>query len=71
MLGDTDVLARKLAVDPIPRIRNERRLNPSECPRKFRIPKVNFKAKKYFEMIDWANESISEPPLTLHLTGMR
>jgi hypothetical protein len=68
MLADTDVNARKKAVQTILQIRNERTTD-DECPRKFLIPKLDFDADKYYDMIDWTQQPIFEPPLTTHLTG--
>ena len=30
---------------------------------KYRLPKVNFQAETYVDMIDWEAEYLSEPPL--------
>ena len=36
--------------------------------RKFKVPKINFLAQSYTELIDWENTALSEPPLTLSKT---
>lgn len=36
--------------------------------RRFIIPKINFQASSYHEMIDWEDTVLTEPPLTLSLT---
>jgi len=35
---------------------------------KYRLPKVNFQAETYVDMIDWEAEYLSEPPLTCNKT---
>ena len=47
------------------------RLEPEESAaiaastvRKYRLPKVNFQAETYVDMMDWEAEYLSEPPLT-------
>ena len=37
--------------------------------RKFKVPKINFLAQSYTELIDWENTALSEPPLTLSKTN--
>ena len=51
-------------------------LEPSEIKsissskiRKFVIPKINFDAKTYTELIDWHSPNLTEPPLTKMLSG--
>ena len=36
--------------------------------RKFKVPKINFLAQSYTELIDWENTALSEPPFTLSKT---
>ena len=36
--------------------------------REFIIPKINFEATEYPDMIDWETSKLSEPPLTLSLS---
>ena len=51
------------------------RLEPEESAaigsatiRKYRVPKVNFQAETYVNLIDWEAEILSEPPLTRNKT---
>ena len=51
-------------------------LEPSEIAaissskvRKYILPKINFKAYTYTELIDWETSQLSEPPFTLTLTN--
>ena len=36
--------------------------------RKYRLPKINFKAESYTDLIDWEASFLTEPPLTLGKT---
>ena len=36
--------------------------------RKYVLPKINFEATSYTQLIDWKNPGITEPPLTLSMT---
>ena len=62
MLADPEGIPRKKAVEQILQLRNG--TSVSDCHRKFLIPKLNFDAENYFDMIDWTSETIFEPPLT-------
>ena len=51
-------------------------LEPSEIAaissskvRKYILPKINFKAETYTELIDWETSQLSEPPFTLNMTN--
>ena len=50
-------------------------LEPSEIAaisskvRKYILPKINFKAETYMELIDWETSQLSEPPFTLTMTN--
>ncbi|GBN04313.1 hypothetical protein AVEN_122427-1 [Araneus ventricosus] len=33
----------------------------------FKIPKLNFEAADYIDLIDWSNCVVTEPPLTMHI----
>ena len=51
-------------------------LEPSEIAaissskvRKYILPKINFKAETYTELIDWETSQLSEPPFTLTMTN--
>lgn len=59
MLVDTRQHIRELAVR---RILKARQLGIGK--RIFKIPKINFDAQDYVDLIDWSNCTVSEPPLT-------
>jgi hypothetical protein len=65
MLTDEKKELRQLAVERIMQARSS-----GDTSRKFIVPKINFKAKEYTEMIDWA-DTISEPPVTKHISSPR
>jgi hypothetical protein len=44
------------------------RLEKSSTLREFRIPKFNFDASEYFDLIDWQNTVVTEPPLTINVS---
>ncbi|GBM07088.1 hypothetical protein AVEN_177056-1 [Araneus ventricosus] len=33
----------------------------------FKLPKLNFEAADYIDLIDWSNCVVTEPPLTMHI----
>ncbi|GBL76232.1 hypothetical protein AVEN_234498-1 [Araneus ventricosus] len=33
----------------------------------FKLPKLNFEAADYIDLIDWSNSVVTEPPLTMHI----
>ena len=47
---------------------SEKKSISSSNVRKFVIPKINFDATTYAELIDWESSKLTEPPLTLSLT---
>ena len=47
---------------------SEKKALSSSNIRKFIIPKINFNAQSYAELIDWEKSKLTEPPLTLSLT---
>lgn len=61
MLTDENINIRKLAVD---RIIEARATQNSDVIRTFRVPKINFLATHYTEIIFWDKTNITEPPLT-------
>ena len=36
--------------------------------RLFKVPKLNFDAGDYVELVNWQNNCITEPPLTIHIS---
>lgn len=44
------------------------RLEKSSILREFRVPKLQFDASEYFDLIDWKNTGVTEPPLTMNVT---
>ena len=68
MLSDTDEKVRVMAVDKIQGIRGDKECGDNYT-RKFNIPRLNFKATKYTEMIDWKLEAVHEPSLTTSLSS--
>lgn len=57
MLFDEEEQVREKAIDWIGEA------EASVQPRQFKVPKINFKAKGFVEMVDWSNTSITVPPL--------
>lgn len=62
-LGDSRENVRELAVNKIleSRVKNK----DETIIREFKIPKLNFNADDYIELIDWESISFTEPPLTM------
>ncbi|KAK3920111.1 DNA-directed RNA polymerase subunit beta' [Frankliniella fusca] len=63
MLGDEQKCLRELAVRRVTNAR-ARALGAaiSDSPRQFIVPKINFQAKQYCDIIDWP-EAVTEPPI--------
>ncbi len=57
---------KKLALRRIINIRS--RKQTSKQVKMFQIPKIDFGASEYFDMIFWHDVEVTEPPLTRHLT---
>ncbi|EDV19921.1 uncharacterized protein TRIADDRAFT_61538 [Trichoplax adhaerens] len=67
MLTDDDKSLRESAFEKILFARRYiKRINV----RQFKIPKIDFNAASYAEMIDWQREAITEPPLTMPLSEL-
>ena len=60
---DSDIRA-----EAVTRIEGCRRVPRREGVLEFRIPRVEFSASRYTELINWEAEEITEPPLTAHLS---
>ena len=66
MLHDSRKHIRELALKRIMVARNQQ--EPSSDPREFKVPKLNFHARDYTDMIDFQDCPKHEPPLTKRLT---
>ena len=44
------------------------RLEKSSTLPQFKIPKLNFDAGEYFDLIDWQDTAATEPPLTVNVS---
>lgn len=64
MLLDEQESIRKQAMNCILQCRKN---NTKKGVRKFVVPKLNFNAKHYTNLIDWNKTTITEPPLTKNL----
>lgn len=60
MLADSRIHIRELGLG---RILKSRDHIQTEI-RKFKIPKINFAADEYFELINWQSAVVTEPPIT-------
>lgn len=66
MLVDKREHIKKLALRRIINARSRKK--SSKQVRRFHIPKINFGASEYIDMISWHDVEVTEPPLTRHLT---
>ena len=66
MMGDEDREVRRQAVNWVKRARAE--FDPTNHPRQFFTPKVDFSATSYTKMVDWDSLPCTEPPLTSDMT---
>ncbi|GBN83871.1 hypothetical protein AVEN_224270-1 [Araneus ventricosus] len=57
---------RELAVRRILGARDEKTKNSGGL-RFLKLPKLNFEATDYIDLIDWSNCVVTEPPLTMHI----
>ena len=48
--------------------RSEKKAILTSSIRKYIVPKINFDATSYTQLIDWENPGMTEPPLTLSMT---
>ena len=65
-LADKNIPIRTKAVDCILKARHD--FDTSNHPRKFSVPKVNFDAQVYVDLIDWDTIDLTEPPMTRELS---
>lgn len=63
MLTDSRQHIRELAVKRILKARKNNIKN-----RIFKVPKINFDAQDYIDLIDWFNCVVTEPPLTMNMS---
>ncbi|GBM39880.1 hypothetical protein AVEN_250205-1 [Araneus ventricosus] len=66
MLHDSRKHIRELTVRRILDAREKKTKN-SGYLRLFKLPKLNFKAADYIDLIDWSNCVVTEPPITMHI----
>ena len=64
LINDDNINMRKLGWRKI--LKARKTLVRSSTLRAFTIPKINFDAKTYYELIDW-NDFYSEPPLAMEI----
>ena len=64
MVADNDAEIRLKAVRHIQAARQRE----TEDVRPFRLPKLDFSASSYSELINWTAETVTQPPLLRHLT---
>ena len=48
--------------------RSEKKAILTSSIRKYIVPKINFDATSFTQLIDWENPGMTEPPLTLSMT---
>lgn len=63
MITDKEQKYRELGIRRIIKARKEK----TKEVRAFHLPKINFDAKHYSEMIFWNEVSVSEPPITANI----
>lgn len=63
MVADEDAQTRRDAIQHITGARQR----DTAGVRPFRMPRVNFRAAHYTQLIDWETEMVTEPPLLRHL----
>ena len=68
MLTDSRKTIRQLAIRRIMAARNKSNIAESACVRQFKIPKINFSATDYIDMILLQSINVTEPPVTMHLS---
>ncbi|GBL88973.1 hypothetical protein AVEN_255141-1 [Araneus ventricosus] len=66
MLHDSRKHIRELAVRRILGAREKKTKNSGGL-RLFKLPKLNFEAADYIDLIDWSNCVVTETPLTMHI----
>ncbi|GBM92411.1 hypothetical protein AVEN_240722-1 [Araneus ventricosus] len=66
LLRDSRKHVRELAVRRILAARDKKTKNSGGL-RFFKLPKLNFEAADYIDLIDWSNYVVTEPPLTMHI----
>lgn len=71
MLVDEQYDVRKKAVDIILKARSESSDSQNTPVRKFKLPNINYDAKVYYDLVDWQNIIVNEPPLSKTLTESR
>jgi len=54
--------------EKFPKTTKRRRTEETEAIREFNIPKLNFEATDYVDLINWQESDITEPPLTMNIS---
>lgn len=67
MLQDEKRFIRELALRRIIKAREQTK---GKNVREFQIPKLNYNAVEYYDLIDWSKEKISEPPITANYSDV-
>lgn len=67
MLADNRQSIRQIAYLRILKARSE----ATPGIRKFSIPKINFEAPEYFDLVNWQTSQVTEPPLTVNWSAAK
>lgn len=65
MLQDDSLKIRELALRRVLEARKENVCVKSKKVREFRLPQLQVNAANYYELINWSNVRITEPPMTM------
>ena len=68
MLWQCSPMTGNIRQPAIRRILKARRKNDRESVQLFEIPKINFSAKEFVDLIEWQFMDVTEPPVTMHLS---
>lgn len=68
MIADPKQHIRELALRRILKARHDFRENEKPNIRTFKIPVINFQANNYFDIINWQDSTITEPPVISNIT---
>ncbi|KAK4876872.1 hypothetical protein RN001_009378 [Aquatica leii] len=61
--SDEQKYVRELGLRRILKCRRRASSRNQGIIRVFQVPKLNFKAEEYIDMIDWQSSEVTEPPL--------
>lgn len=68
MITDEQRHIRELGLRRILKARATKHGSNTNLIRQFTVPELNFDADEYFEMIDWNNSDIPEPPMIVDIS---